>query len=129
MNIDSLLRELSGPRPSCRVVDRANNIGYWCPSTTDIHTPGLRDSHPFRPIRNKQLQKNCEEIWKNTTLYKTSNANDPAKYNVKRLRIELTMLDFRLGAERALPVHARIEYKIDRDFLFGNTRRSSSRSS
>ena len=45
MNINSLLRELSGPRPSRRVVDRAN-LGCWHPSTTDIHIPSLRDSHP-----------------------------------------------------------------------------------
>ena len=42
MNINNLLRELSGPRPSRWVVDRAN-LGCWHPSTTDIHIPSLRD--------------------------------------------------------------------------------------
>ena len=46
MNTNSLVRELSGPRPSRRVVDRAN-LGCWHSSTTDIHIPSLRDSHPM----------------------------------------------------------------------------------
>ena len=45
MNINSLLRELSGSRPSRWVVDRAN-LDCWHPSTTDIHIPSLGDSHP-----------------------------------------------------------------------------------
>ena len=44
--INSLLRELSEPRPSRGVVDRAN-LGCWHPSTTDIHILSLRDSHPI----------------------------------------------------------------------------------
>ena len=48
MNINSLLRELSGPRPSRRVVYR-ENLGCWHPSTTDIHIPSLRDGHPLSP--------------------------------------------------------------------------------
>ena len=48
MNIDSLLKKLSGSRPSRRVVDRVN-LGCWHPSTTDIHISSLRDSHPVHP--------------------------------------------------------------------------------
>ena len=32
-------------------------------------------------------------------------AGDPAKCNVKQMRIELTMLDFCPGGKRALPAH------------------------
>ena len=49
--INSLLRDLSGPRPSCRVVDRAN-LGCWYPSMTDIYIPSLTDSHPMLPLIN-----------------------------------------------------------------------------
>ena len=44
MNIYSLLRELSGPRPLCRVRNTAK-LGCWHPPTTYSHIPGVRDSH------------------------------------------------------------------------------------
>lgn len=50
-----------------------------------------------------------------------SNATDPAKNEVERLRVELAMLDFRPGTKRALPVTAQID-GIDRALLFGNAR-------
>ena len=64
MNINSLLRELSGPRPSRRVVDRAN-LGCWHPSTTDIHIPSLRDSHPLSNLKVfaclRDLRRQCSQ--------------------------------------------------------------------
>jgi len=50
--------------------------------------------------------KKCtKKTSKNTILCKTSNAADPAKNDVKRSKIEPTMLDFFPGAERAPPAH------------------------
>jgi hypothetical protein len=51
---------------------------------------------------------------------------DPAKRGLERTRIELEMLDFRPGAERAFQLTARID-RIDRDFLFWNARHPCSR--
>ena len=45
------------------------------------------------------------KIRKNTSPYETKNAVDPAKRGFKRTIIELAMLDFRPGLERALPAH------------------------
>ena len=47
----SLLRELSGPRPLCRV-DTAK-LGYWHPSALDIAGSGVTDSHPLSLILEK----------------------------------------------------------------------------
>ena len=41
---------------------------------------------------------------KNTSICKTPNAVDPAKHNLKQMRIELEMLNFHPGAEQALLV-------------------------
>jgi hypothetical protein len=50
--------------------------------------------------------KKCEIKYEiNITLCGTSTAVDPAKRDVERTRIELAMLDFRPGSERALPAH------------------------
>jgi hypothetical protein len=50
--------------------------------------------------------KKCEiKYEKNTIPCETSAAVDPAKRDFERTRIELTMLDFRPGSERALPAH------------------------
>jgi hypothetical protein len=50
--------------------------------------------------------KKCEiKYEKNTIPCETSAAVDPAKRDCERMNIELTMLDFRPGSERALPAH------------------------
>ena len=44
-----------------------------------------------------------------TTLCRTTNTANPAKCGLKRMRIELAMLDFRPGAKQALPATTRID--------------------
>ena len=62
--------------------------------------------------------KMCEiKYEKNTTPCCMSNACDPAKRDAERTIIELDMLDFRTGAERALPAHRGLMGSIAASFL------------
>ena len=46
MNINSLLRELSGPRP-LRWVEDSAKLGKWHPTRTDMISSSGTDSHPL----------------------------------------------------------------------------------